>query len=702
MTAKSRSNGAQAHQHQPGAASPAPDSPAVSANPDDRRQLFASFFEQLYLEKDIFTHEDSILVRWPRKLEAPADYNIRLQLSNGRIYAEAEGKEGDCGDRVLAQAVSIPDGEYELILMPSASEYYVRGVRIQRKIPLSSVRSDYRTEPYGTYVERQVELLRYAISRDDGLYSEIAKMTLAWWNRISARKFLAAVDAVASFQEDHLSGLLGLLGIVCRHAENSEFPTEFRQPLDDCIISFPYCRQDYGEKSGNALSETDKLLLASCELLAGQLYPDRPFQCSQQLGQWHRQRAEDAVVRWLRRAATVGFSESSSRDLAQLLTALPYLIDLADSEKIWDLAAALIDKVLATVALDSFQGVYGAGQCAADRGAAVRSGYVSPLAGVARLKWGIGAWNWHLAAPLSLCCGQNYQQPQLIASLATDPAADGMWASERHAFAPGSDEEPQHSEDLHKQTLHKAVYRTPDYLLSSAQDFQAGQRGGGGQSWQATLSANAIVFVNHPASDDTSGDPTQNSHGSDYWRSGILPRVAQRRDLLIALYDLPETDLIGFTRAYFPTFAFDEHQVANHWAFAARGDAYIALGCSAPIALVQHGPVASSELRAAGRSVAWLCQMGRKADYDSFANFRKRVLASRLALDGLSVTYRQLQGDTVTFDWNGPLCVNGEPQPLQNANHYEGPNCVTDGWPASQMIVVHGDQALQLDLASGQ
>ena len=165
----------------------------------------------------------------------------------------------------------------------------------------------------------------------------------------------------------------------------------------------------------------------------------------------------------------------------------------------------------------------------------------------------------------------------------------------------------------------------------------------------------------------------QDAHRDSYWRSGLLPRVAQHRDLLIALYNLPDFNPFGYTRAYFPTFAFDEHQVGKEWAFAAKGDAYIALGCSQPIELVQDGPAASRELRATGRNVAWLCQIGRKADYGSFADFRKRVLAARFDCDGLSVSYRPLQGDNVTFDWTGPLLVNGEAQPLHNANHYEGP-----------------------------
>ena len=274
MSTTTRSNGA----HQPDSASVSPnaDSPEDAAKMADRYQLFESFFEQLHLEKDVYAHEDRIVLRWPRKLEAPADYNARLQLTNGRIYADSEGKEGDSSDRILTQPASIPDGEYELVLMPSPSEYYVRGVRVQRKIPLSAVRSDYRTAPYSTFVERQIELLRHAVTHDDGLYSEIAKMTLGWWDRITTRKFSPAIETVAALEEDHLARLTMLLGMVGRYGENDRFPTEIRQQLDDCLSSFPYCRQAYAERTGNALSDTEELLFATGELLAGNSTPNTP------------------------------------------------------------------------------------------------------------------------------------------------------------------------------------------------------------------------------------------------------------------------------------------------------------------------------------------------------------------------------------------------------------------------------------------
>ncbi|MDE0183542.1 MAG: hypothetical protein OXL39_19480 [Caldilineaceae bacterium] len=659
---------------------------ALPAGLIDRYELFSSFFDQLYLDREVFAHKDRIVLRWPRQLEAPADFNVRLQRSDGRIYAESEGKQGDSGDRILAQEILIPDGAYELVLMPSANEYYVKGVRIQRKIQLSVVRSDYRTTSYGTYVERQIELLRHAIALDDGLFSEIAKMTLGWWDRINIRSIYAAIAAVESYDEDHLARLLGLLGMVYRYSEHEAFPAEFRQPLDDCILGLPFDEADYAEKTGRRLSDTERLLLATAELLAGQHFPERAFPSSNQTGQWHCERGEATVARWLQRAAANGFPDTSGHSLANLLTALSYVIDLADSKPLWNLAGVVMDKTLVTLALDSYQGVYGASQIDLSRKRGMdgetpaSSGYASPLAGVARLLWGIGAWNWHMAAPVSLACCQGYQQPSLIADLALD-RPDGMWATERHSTGEVSGDYKSEIAALPSHTLHKGIYKTSDYLLASAQDFRPGERGWSEHSWQATLGAEAIVFANGP---------------------GVyLPRVAQHRDLLIALHSLPADDGPGFTCLYFPTTAFEEHQVGNQWALAAKGDAYIALACSMPFALRQDGPAAFRELRAAGREAAWLCQMGTRAEHGSFAGFRKWVLAARFESNGLSVSYRPLGGNVVSFGWNQALCINGEKVPLHQPNHYEGPHCVTDGWPATQMVVAYGGQAIQLDFASG-
>ena len=103
--------------------------------------------------------------------------------------------------------------------------------------------------------------------------------------------------------------------------------------------------------------------------------------------------------------------------------------------------------------------------------------------------------------------------------------------------------------------VNKVTYKTPDYMLCSAQDYHPGEKGVQQHIWQATLGPDAVVFVTHPPCLSE-----ENSHRPGFWHGNVvLPRVAQWKDVLIAVHKLPEDDWLGFTHAYFPAWAFDEH-----------------------------------------------------------------------------------------------------------------------------------------------
>jgi hypothetical protein len=234
-------------------------------------------------------------------------------------------------------------------------------------------------------------------------------------------------------------------------------------------------------------------------------------------------------------------------------------------------------------------------------------------------------------------------------------------------------------------------------MLCSAQDYHPGERGSQQHIWQATLGPDAIVFVTHPPSMSE-----KSSHRPNFWHGNhILPRVAQWRDVLIAIHKLPENDWLGFTHAYFPVYAFDEHLLRDSadghpWAFARKEEGYLALTAAQGLALITRGTNAYRELRSRGQHNVWLCQMGRAAQDGSFGEFQERVLGLDVVWEGLSVGCATLRGDSLAFGWEGPLLVEGKEQPLAGFKHYENPYCVAD-WPASQMDIRFGDQLLRLE-----
>ena len=81
--------------------------------------------------------------------------------------------------------------------------------------------------------------------------------------------------------------------------------------------------------------------------------------------------------------------------------------------------------------------------------------------------------------------------------------------------------------------INSITYKTPDYMLSCAQDFRKGKHGYQQHIWQATLDGIAIVFTNHPGSNTRPG----------YWAGNeIMPKAVQYKNTLIAIYDIKNAE----------------------------------------------------------------------------------------------------------------------------------------------------------------
>jgi hypothetical protein len=154
---------------------------------------------------------------------------------------------------------------------------------------------------------------------------------------------------------------------------------------------------------------------------------------------------------------------------------------------------------------------------------------------------------------------------------------------------------------------------------------------------------------------------------------------------------------MGFTHAYFPTYAFDAYALRDGWAFAQKGEGYVALTAAQGIALLETGIHARHELRSYGRRNVWLCQMGRAAQDGTFPEFQEAVLHRALTFGDLSVHYTSLRGDTLSFGWEGALLRDGEEEPIRGVRHFDSPYGVAE-LPAEEMIIAMEGRALRLHL----
>ncbi len=648
-----------------------------------RRYKLERIYPQVHLEHFVVTGGNDLYLTWDDELEETGHMDFWVRDADERIKVVG-WLETRPGERTLVghRQVILKEGVHELLLLPPAQAIERYGLRYSESLPFYVLDTAYSDRYYGDYQQRRREALRNASERKDSLYAEIAKLALSEQRVVDRQVIQRALARIDRRQDGSVVDLMGLLGMACRYADDWAFDERLGRSIRDCALGFRYWHDEPGRDVICYRSESRRILFHACEVLAGQLWPDQTFAnaastASGLTGDQHRAKGERLALEWLRVRGRQGFAEWDAHDgFEDALLALAHLADLAENDDIRELSAIMIDKIMFTIAVNSYRGVFGSthGRTATSM---LKSGQLEATAGITRLMWGMGVWNRHIGGLVALACS-NYELPTMIASIAVDLEQE-MWHQERH---PG---------------VNKVTYRTPDYMLCSAQDYRPGEPGDRQHIWQATLGADAVVFVNHPAcmSEDDAQRP-------NFWRgNAVLPRVAQWKDVLVAIHKASQNGAqrvapgLDFTHAYFPVHEFDEYLLAGGWAFARKGRGYLALTSSAGFELVRRGASAFRELRVRGSTQVWVCMMGREGVDGTFEQFRAKTQALRLDYDGSGVRLETLRGQTISFGWQGDLVVDGEARPLSGFKHYDGPHCVV-AWPASQMDICYGDYAVRL------
>ncbi len=640
----------------------------------ERRNALEAVNEKVYLDRDVYGFDQKIFICWPPRDEDTLAYqDVRLQAAAGSIYANAEDVGKPDSRTQLGNSAALSEGPYHAILMPRAWEFYESQIRITRQLDCYVLgRNRFSSAPYGTLAERRAEALAHAQSCQGNLFAEVARMASGKWNALEPMVILQALEAL----EQQAAGcevlLLGLVGMLHRFGHRKEFPRPLMKTVRERILQLAcwMAAPGFSHEGGG-------LLYAASQLIAGQLYPQAVF-AGGQTGVQLRQQGEQHALAWMRARGRGGLEDWDSESvLAEALMGLSYLVDAAKNEEVWGLASVLMDKFFFSIAVNSYKGVFGPSQ-GRTRASALKSGQLQALSGITRLMWGTGGWNQQIAPLVSLACMRKYDLPPIFAEIALG-AEEEMLDREQQAIG--------------ERVVNKITYRTPDGMLSSAQDYTPGRPGGREHIWQATFGPQCLVFTNHPGC-----STEKDAHAPNFWLgNAVLPRVAQWKDTLVALYRLPEDDRMGFTHAYFPTYEFDEYVIRDGTAFARKGEGYLALTATHGLELLESGRTAWRELRAWG-SGAWVCRLGRAALDGDFAAFQESVLAKPVSAEGLQLTLETLRGEQVSFGWEGPLLVNGKAQALNGYPHYENPY-TTATLPCEEMEIHTGEYILKLDFS---
>jgi hypothetical protein len=274
------------------------------------------------------------------------------------------------------------------------------------------------------------------------------------------------------------------------------------------------------------------------------------------------------------------------------------------------------------------------------------------------------------------------------------------------------------------------TWRSPDAMLSSAQDYRPGCFGHQYHAWQATLDEDAVVFTTLPGNEPRPGDRWVDA--DLYWSgTGAMPRSAQRGAAAIHLYaprfaapgpgPLESFSYLPFTHAYFPTERFDEVRQSGGWTLGRKGDGYVALWSWRPTSWRAHDPAVTFTngltqpfdlVAPGGANNVWVVEMGDAARWGSFDTFAAAVTAAPLAVtdlglradglpSGFDVTYTSPTEGMLTFSTAGAFTVDGSEVPLHGTNRFDNP-FGTAAFGESAVEIADGGARLRVDTATGE
>ncbi len=214
------------------------------------------------------------------------------------------------------------------------------------------------------------------------------------------------------------------------------------------------------------------------------------------------------------------------------------------------------------------------------------------------------------------------------------------------------------------------TYRTPDYMLATAQAHHGGEFGDQQSPWVATLSNELSIFNSHPAKPLSDKGALSGSPG--YWvGNGRMPYSVQDENINISIYRIPdkkgfmEKSLVDYTHAYFPTAILDEVIIDGRYAFGSYEGRYVAFIGKTELEYLEG---TDDDLIQQGKDNYWIFEISTEDSEGSFQAFRDRIMSNQLSYEGDILIYTSA-GKTMEVEYNAGLKVNGSDVDMDYERH---------------------------------
>ena len=384
-------------------------------------------------------------------------------------------------------------------------------------------------------------------------------------------------------------------------------------------------------------TENHSLLFHSCQLLAGELWPDDVFERSGRTGREQAKLAEQRIASWAEKREKNGFTEFLSGGYTPITVAgMILVIDFAN-ETLSARYSKLLNQVFYEIAYNTFDGVVCAPQ------GRIYRGVIRP--------WDEGTQMLSYFSTGTTHQKGRYQRANWLTA----------FKDTKYKF-PTDIEEHIHNKGMHYTKVEGTVIHTfkgDHFMLTSLPlelkngecfgKYVPGRIGYQQHLSYASLGGACIVFPTHPGlpCDAASIRP-------GYWfGNGFFPAQKQWDNVIGQVFPLCDEHPIKFTHLYFPTRCFDETAQEGSWLFGRRGEGYIGVWCSNKLSLFDGDIVQGCDYRAEAGACAYLTVCGDSVMNGSFEEFKKYAKDFKPELDRETLTLTTSKGQSIGGEFVG-------------------------------------------------
>ncbi|MGA0062081.1 MAG: hypothetical protein ACO3H0_03535 [Candidatus Planktophila sp.] len=487
---------------------------------------------------------------------------------------------------------------------------------------------------------------------------------------------------------------VGLVHVLNRFPDG-KWDKGLREKVIDALKNFKYWIDQPGLDAMCYFTENHQLVWHTAEHLIGEFLRKENFSNAGITGAEHSRHGAEMALAWLKLKLEGGFSEFDSNAYLAIDTlALVSLLEFSPNKEIRGYAEALLDRMLLSLASNSWRGIHGAAH-GRSYTTTLRSSRFEETAPIMWALWGMGALNLAVLPVTTLITSKRYVLPALIVKVAH--SLDMNWDARqfyrgKYRFTSDLLDRPYLS-DLR-------IWRTSYGMLSSVQDYRAGLPGLQEHVWGITLSPEVQVFASYPASHSHATSVRPNAWAGHL----VLPRVRQDKNRVFAIYPNRSELFPESTHLWFPTPMMDDYKQKGSWIIGRVGDAYVAVATSGGFSPKRFGDAAFQEWLPRGNGSLYVALMSDKKSAKSFKAFVASLKEPDFDENDLRIKF--ISKDRYEFSWDGSLTVNGKSDLLQDGLPEAPPRLVNPAVHlAGDSVILDaklGGAKLKIDIESGR